>query len=130
MSKTNEKKGFEGGMGYCVNALKTIGNTDFEGEALAHCANPRKTANICKRKTAGMLHTENNQQDCGAPPPLGEDWSIINEKLTSTTTNVLGNRKNLHIHQEEQVPQSYCSNQEGIFFPAEMKPPGKHQNNM
>ena len=116
MSKTNEKKGFEGGMGYCVNALKTIGNTDFEGEEVANCANQWKTANICKRKTSRMLHVENYQQYSGAPPPLGEDWSGLNppilstnKKVTGTTTNVLRkeNQKKRHSRQEEQGPQSY-----------------------
>ena len=32
MSKTIDKKGLKGEMGYHTNALKTIGKTDFEGE--------------------------------------------------------------------------------------------------
>ena len=77
-----------------------------------------------------MLHTENNQQDCGAPPPLGEDWSVINEKVTGTTTNVLG--------KPAKPPQPsggagtivILVKSRWDFFPAEKAPPGKHQNNM
>ena len=36
-----------------------------------------------------------------------------------------------HNFQEEQVPQAYWSTNEGKFkLPAELPPPGKHQNNM
>ena len=70
-----EKQDLEGVMVYCANVLKTIGKTDFEGEGVARCAHQWNTANICKHNTAGMLHAENNPQDCGAPPPLGEEWS-------------------------------------------------------
>ena len=78
MSKTIGKQGIEGGIGYCSNPLKTIGKTDFEGEEVATCAQQWKTDNIRKRKPAEMFHTENNQQDYVAPPPLGEDWSGLN----------------------------------------------------
>ena len=41
------------------------------------------------------------------------------------------NRKKRHTCQEEQVPQTYWSTHEGKFkLPAELSPPGKHQNNL
>ena len=66
--------------------------------------------------TAGVWPAENNQQDCGAPPPLGEYWIVLNPPTLSTnknvtvaTTNVLlkENWQKRHSRQEEQVPQSY-----------------------
>ena len=96
MSKTIEKQDLEEVMVYCANALKTIGKTEFEGEGVATCAHQWNTDNICTHNTAGMLHAENNPRDCGAPPPLGEDWSGLNptmlstnKKVTGATTNVL-----------------------------------------
>ena len=55
-----------------------------------------------------------------------------NKKVTVTTTNALckGNQKKNHSRKEEQGLQSYWSTHERNFFPAEMPPPGKHQNNM
>ena len=41
------------------------------------------------------------------------------------------NRKKRHTCQEEQGPQAYWSTHDGKSrFPAELTPPGKHQNNM
>ena len=56
MSNTIEKQGLEVGMEYCANVIKTIGETYFEGDGVATCVQQRKTANICKRKTAGRFH--------------------------------------------------------------------------
>ena len=53
--------------------------------------------------------------------------------MTGATTNMLRkeNRKKRHTCQEEQGPQSYWSAHEGKFnLPAELPPPGKHQNSM
>ena len=50
-----------------------------------------------------------------------------------STTNMLckENRKKRHNYQEDQVPQAYWCTHEGKFkLPAELSPPGKHQNNM
>ena len=44
--------------------------------------------------------------------------------MKGSTTNVMRNR------QEEQGPQSYWSTHEVFFSPAELPPPGKHQNNI
>ena len=49
------------------------------------------------------------------------------------TTNMLRkeNQKKRHTCQEEQGPQTYWSTHEGKFkLPAELPPPGNHQNNM
>ena len=69
---------------YSANEVKTIGNIYFEDEGLATCVQKWNTANICKRKTEGMLHMENNQKNCGAPPLIGEDFSGLNPPMLST----------------------------------------------
>ena len=56
MSKTNDNQDLEGVMGYCANALKTIGKTDFEVEGVSICAHQWNTSNARKHNTAGMLH--------------------------------------------------------------------------
>ena len=54
------------------------------------CAQQWETADIRKRKPAGRLNEENNQQDCGAPSPPGEDWISLNPPMLSTDKNVTG----------------------------------------
>ena len=139
VSKTIVNQELEGGLGYYANVPMTIGKSYYEG-GVATCAQKWKIADICKRKSAGRLHTENNQHDCGAPPPPGECWSGLNPpilstdiKVTGATTNMLRkeNRQKCHNRQEEQGPQAYWSTHEGKFWlPDELPPPVKHQNNM
>ena len=90
-----------------------IGKSDFEG-GVATCAQKWKTYDICKFKSAGMLHEENKQHYCGAPPPPGECWSVLNPPILSADNMVTGatnnmlrkeNRQNRHNLQEEQGPQ-------------------------
>ena len=95
VSKTIVKQGIEGGLGYCANGPMSSGKSDFE-VGMATCAQKWKTAEICKRKSAGRLHAENKQQDCGARPTPGECWSGLNppilsidNKVTGATTNIL-----------------------------------------
>ena len=139
VSKTILKQGTEGGLGYFANRPMTIGKSEFEG-GMATCAHKWKTAEICKRESSGRLHAENKKHYCGAPPPPGECWSGLNPPILSTyneitgaTTNMLRkeNLKKRHSCQEKQGPQSYWSTHEVKFrLPAELPPPGKHQNNM
>ena len=91
----------------------TNGKSDFEG-GVATCAQKWNTYDICKRKPEGRLHTENKQQDCGAPPTPGECCSGLNQpilstdnKVTGATTNMLRkeNQQKRHNRQEEQGPQ-------------------------
>ena len=84
MSKIIDNQGLEGGMGYCSNASKTIGKTDFDKEGVATCSQQWNTSYIHKCNPEGRLHAEKNQQDCGAPPPPGEDWSGLNPSMLST----------------------------------------------
>ena len=107
---------------------------------MAICAHQWKKDHIRNRNPAGRLHVKKNQQDCGASPPPDECWSGLNppilsanNKVTGATTDVIRkeNQKKRQSCQEDQGSQSYCSNNEGkIMSPAEMSPPGKHQNNM
>ena len=109
MSKTIVNQGIEVSLGYCANGPITIGKSDFEGGITTY-AQKWKTAEICKRNSAGGLHAENKHQYCGVPPPQGESWSVINPPILSTnnkvmeaTTNMLqkGNRKKRHKCQEK-----------------------------
>ena len=70
VSKIIVKQGIGGGLGYCANGPITIGKLDFEG-GIDTCAHTWKTFEICKCISAGRLHAENKQQDCGAAPPPG-----------------------------------------------------------
>ena len=72
----------------------TIGKSEFEGE-VATCAQKWNTADIYKRKTSGMLHAEDNQQDCGTPPLPGECWSDLNPTMLSTGNKVTGATTNM-----------------------------------
>ena len=68
MSNTIVKQGIDRSLGYCANGTMTIGKSDFEGGMTTY-AQKWKTAEIYKLKSAGGLHAENKQQDCGAAPP-------------------------------------------------------------
>ena len=76
-SKNIVKQCLEGDLGYCSNVPMTIGKSNFE-VGVATCAQKWKTADICKRKSAGRFYVEKKQQDCGALPPPGECWSGLN----------------------------------------------------
>ena len=93
-SNTILKQCLEGCLGYCVNVPMHIGNSEFE-VGVATCAQKCKTADIYKRKSAGRLHAENKQQDCGAPPPSGECWSVLNPPILSTDNKVTGATTNI-----------------------------------
>ena len=54
--KTIAKQGIEVILGYCANGPMTIGKSEFEGGMAAY-AQKWKTAEICKRNSAGGLHT-------------------------------------------------------------------------
>ena len=102
VSKTVVKQGIEVDLGYCANGPMNIGKSDLKGGMNTY-AQKLNTAEICKRRSAGVLHAEKKHQDCGAPPPQGECWSGLNpptlstdNKVTGATTNILRkeNRKN------------------------------------
>ena len=106
--KTIVKQGIEGSLVYCANGPITIWKLDSEG-GMATCVQKWKTYKIFKRKSAGRLHAEKKQQDCGAPSPPGECWSFLNppilstdNKVTGATTNILRkeNRKKCYNFQE------------------------------
>ena len=65
------KQDIAGSLGYCVNGPITIGKPYFEGGMTTY-AKKWKTAEIHKRKSAGVFHAEKKHQDCGAPPLQGE----------------------------------------------------------
>ena len=54
-----------------------------------------KTNEIYKRKSAGELHAEKKQQNCGSPPPQGECWSGLNPPILSTNNEVRGATPNM-----------------------------------
>ena len=83
VSKTIVKQGIEVSLGYYANGPMNIWKSYFEGGMTTY-AQKWKTAEICKRKSAGELHAEKKHQYCGAPPPQGECWSGINLPILST----------------------------------------------
>ena len=89
VSNTIVRKVIEGSLGYCANGPMTIGKSYFEGGMTTY-AQKRKTAEICKRKSAGGLHAENKNQDYGDPTPQGECWSGLNPPILSTNNKVTG----------------------------------------
>ena len=95
VSKTILKQGLEGCLGYCANVPMDTGKTECEEGGVATCAQQWKTADIRKRKPAGMLHAEKKQQDFGAPPPPGECWSSLNPPMLSTDNMMMGANTNM-----------------------------------
>ena len=94
VSNTILKQGLEGGLGYCANVPMNICKYDFEGW-VATCAQKLKTADIRKCKPEGSLHAENKQHYCGAPPPPGECWSVLNPLMLSADNRVTGATNNM-----------------------------------
>ena len=80
MSKIIAKQRIGGSLGYCANVTMAIGKLDFEG-GMATYAQKWKISDVYKLKSAGRLHAEKKQQDCGAPPPPGECWSGLNPPI-------------------------------------------------